>query len=46
MEQLNKENEDFKERLSIVEFIDFKEFLEESYKKLQQLSEELVAKDE
>ncbi|KAJ7375487.1 hypothetical protein OS493_002261 [Desmophyllum pertusum] len=46
MQQLNKENEDLKERLSTVESTDLKQLLEESYKKLQQLSEELTAKDE
>ena len=46
MEQLNRENEELKERLSTVESTDLKELLEESYKKLQQLSEELSAKNE
>ena len=46
MEQLNRENEDLKQRLNTLESTDFKGLLEESYKKLQQFSEESAAKDE
>lgn len=33
MEQLSKENEEFKQQISMFEFVDFKELFEESYGK-------------
>lgn len=45
MEQLTNENEELKQQLSTVDSADLKELLEESYRKLQQLTDDLSSKD-
>mgnify|MGYP001793999081 CR=1 FL=1 len=46
LKQVSKENEELRERLAVVDSSDLKYLLEESHRKLQELSDEAVMKDE